>query len=312
MKNNVWFEKYRPKTIDECVLPDRIKDIFKRFVSDGELTQHLLLAGPAGCGKTTVARALCKELNADLLFINASLDRNIDTLRTKISGFASSVSLGGKSKVVILDEADYSNSQSFQPALRAFMEEFSSNCKFILTCNYKNKLIQPIHSRCSVIEFNYTEDEDIKMMAGFFMAIRKILDTEKVKYDAKVLAEFVKKFYPDFRRSINELQRYSVNGVIDTGILATIGDVQIADLIGFLKEKKFNDMRQWISQNSDLDTAAILRSLYDSLYDSMEKKSIPQAILIINEAQKSAAFVADPEINLVACCIEIMMSCEFV
>jgi len=307
----LWVEKYRPQTISDCILPTRIKDVFKQFVAGGRLPQNLLLTGGAGIGKTTIARALCSEIGADVLFINASIEGNIDTLRNKIKQFASSISMMGNEKVVILDEADYSNAQSFQPALRAFMEEFSSNCKFILTCNFKNKLIEPIHSRCAVIEFVFTPDEKMKMQAGFWARLRHILEEEGVTYDEKVLAEFVKKFYPDFRRAINELQRYSTSGSIDTGLLATIGDVSIDELMRFLKAKKYSDMRKWVAQNSDLDPATIFRKIYDGAYEYLKPSSIPQADLILNDAQYKAAFVADAEINTVAACVEIMMNCDF-
>jgi len=311
MEEVLWVEKYRPSTVAECILPDRIKSMFKTHLEEGKLPQHLLLTGGAGVGKTTIARALCSELNADVLFINASIEGNIDTLRTKIKNFASSVSMMGGDKVVILDEADGANATSFQPALRAFMEEFSNNCKFILTCNYKNKLIEPIHSRCAVIEFVFTKEEQIKMQAAFWKRLCKILADEGVLFDEKVLVEFVKKFYPDFRRAINELQRYSSSGTIDTGILATIGDVSISQLMKMMKEKEFTLMRKWVAQNSDIDSATIFRRIYDGLYEYLEPSSIPQAVLILGDAQYKAAFVADAEINLVAACVEIMSNCDF-
>lgn len=310
-EESLWVEKYRPKKIDECVLPDRIIKVFQNMAKEGKLTQHLLLAGSAGIGKTTIARALCNEIDADLLFINASLDRNIDTLRTKILNFATSASLTGRQKVVILDEADGANPQSFQPALRAFMEEFSSNCKFILTCNFKNKLIEPIHSRCAVIEFVYDKKESVELMTTFFKRICTILDREQVEHDKKVLIELVHKYYPDMRRALNELQRYATRGPIDAGILAALGDVQIEGLVKMMRDKDFKAIRKWVAQNSDLDPDAIFTSIYEASYSYLKPNSVPQAIIILNDAQYKAAFVANPEINLLAAIVQMMVECEF-
>jgi DNA polymerase III delta prime subunit len=306
-----WSEKYRPKRVADCILPDRIKDIFLSHISNGQLNQHLLLNGGPGIGKTSIAKAVVDELNADLLFINASIDCNIDTLRTKITNFASSVSFSQQPKIVILDEADGLNPQSFQPALKAFMEEFSSNCKFILTSNLKSKLIEPIHSRCAVIDFDLTKEEAALIQVAFWKRLCEILDKEGIAFEKPVLAKVVSKFYPDFRKTINELQRYSCNGEINTGILSAMGDVKISELIGYLKNKEFTDMRKWVAQNVNMNSAIIFRRIYDSLYDVLEPSSIPQAVLIIADYQYKAAFCADLEINLVACCTELMGECSF-
>lgn len=311
MKNeHLWVEKYRPQKIDDCILSSDIKKTFKDMVNSGE-TQNLLLSGGAGCGKTTVARALCTELGLDNIIINCSEDGNIDTLRTKIRNFASTVSIGGGQKVVILDEFDYSNAQSTQPALRGFIEEFSSNCRFILTCNFKNRIIEPLHSRCTNIEFRIPGKEKKVLAEQVFDRCKLILETENIEYNDKVLAELIMKHFPDFRRVLNELQRYSVSGKIDVGILSSTGDLRIDSLMDNMKTKNFNEVRKWVVDNIDNDQTKIFRTIYDGLYDYLESKTIPMAILILGEYQYKAAFVADPEINITACLVQLMMECEF-
>ena len=310
VKDYLWVEKYRPRDIDSCILPERIKKTFKQMIDQGE-SQNLLLSGGAGCGKTTVARALCTELDTDYIIINCSEDGNIDTLRTKIRDFASTVSLSGQKKVVILDEFDYSNAQSTQPALRGFIEEFSKNCRFILTCNYKNRIIEPLHSRCTCIEFKIPASDKPELAKQFMDRVKFILDEEGVTYEDKVLAELIMKHFPDFRRILNELQRYSVGGCIDIGILAQIGDIKIKDLVSVMKKKEFSSVRKWVVNHSDNDPAQLFRSLYDGMYDHFASHSIPQAVLILADYQYKSAFVADVEINMTACLTEIMMGCEF-
>ena len=310
MENYLWVEKYRPSTIEECILPQSIKNSFSDIVKSGE-SQNLLLSGSAGCGKTTIAKALCNELNADYIMINCSEDGNIDTLRTKIRNFASTVSISGGKKIVILDEFDYSNAQSMQPALRGFIEEFANNCRFILTCNFKNRIIEPIHSRCTNISFNIPKSEKPKLAANFMERLKFILDEENTPYEEKVLAQLIMKHFPDFRRVINEVQRYSVAGTIDVGILSDVGSVQVKDLLGFMKNKDFTSARKWVVENLDNAPSDLMRKMYDSFYDNLTPSSIPQAVLIIAEYQYKSAFVADQEINLVACIVELMMGCEF-
>jgi len=310
MENYLWVEKYRPSTIEECVLPQSIKNSFSDIVKSGE-SQNLLLSGSAGCGKTTIAKALCNELDADYIMINCSEDGNIDTLRTKIRNFASTISLSDAKKVVILDEFDYSNAQSTQPALRGFIEEFSKNCRFILTCNFKNRIIQPLHSRCTNVDFKIAKADRPHLAMQLMGNIKKILDAEDVTYDEKVLAELISKYFPDFRRIINELQRYSVSGTIDVGILANIGDVQIKDLISFMKKKEFTNVRKWVIDSIDNDPAVIFRKIYDGLYEHFAPQSIPQAVMVLADYQYKSAFVADQEINLTACLTELMLECEF-
>ncbi len=310
MNEFLWVEKYRPKTIEDCVLPAHIKDTFKQIVQGGEL-HNMLLTGTAGLGKTTVAKALCNELDLDYLLINGSEESGIDTLRNKIKQFASSVSLQGGYKVVILDEADYLNPQSTQPALRGFIEEFSGNCRFILTCNFKNRIIEPLHSRCSVIEFNIPKKDSERLCSVMMSRLMLMLDDEGIKYDTKVLAELIMKHMPDWRRVINELQRYSTSGVIDTGILVSLSDVSVNELMTSLKQKNFKQMRQWVSDNIDSDPASLFRKLYDNMNDYVDPGSIPQMVLILADYQYKNSFVADHELNLVACCTELMAGVKF-
>lgn len=308
--NYLWVEKYRPQTIEDCILPDNTKSTFQEIVDSGQL-QNLLLSGGPGCGKTTVAKALCNELNTDWIIINCSEDGNIDTLRTRIRQFASTISISGNNKAVILDEFDYANPQSMQPALRGFMEEFSKNCRFILTCNFKNRVIEPLHSRCTCIDFKFDNKDKMKLSAKFMDRAKFILDSEKVKYDEKVLAKLIVKFSPDFRRLINELQRYSRSGAIDVGILSEAGDVAVEELMKAMKSKNFQDVRKWVAMNLDNDSSHVFRKIYDALHESLEPSSIPSAILIIADYQYKAAFVADHEINLTACVVQLMMECSF-
>ena len=310
VKEYLWVEKYRPKTIDECILPESIKSTFKSMVESGE-SQNLLLSGSAGCGKTTIAKALCNELDTDNIIINCSEDGNIDTLRTKIRNFASTVSLSGAKKIVILDEFDYSNAQSTQPALRGFIEEFSNNCRFILTCNFKNRIIEPLHSRCTTINFSVPKKEKPKMASQFMERVKYVLDKEGIPYEEKVIAELIMKHFPDFRRVLNELQRYSIAGSIDVGILTQIGEIHIKDLVEHMKSKDFTSARKWAVDNLDNSPSELFRKVYDGLYDHLSPSSIPQAVLILAEYQYKSAFVADQEINLVACIVELMMGCEY-
>ena len=310
MTEFLWVEKYRPQKIAETILPSHIKATFEQIVNGGEL-HNMLLTGTAGVGKTTVAKALCNELDLDYLIINGSEEGNIDTLRNKIKQFASTVSLSGGYKVVILDEADYLNPQSTQPALRGFIEEFSANCRFILTCNFKNRIIQPLHSRCTVIEFNIAKKDMPVLCNQFHNRVKTILGLEKVDHDPKIVAELIMKHQPDWRRVINELQRYGSGGIIDSGILVNLADDSIDDLIKFLKLKDFRKMRQWVADNMDSEPAAIFRKLYDTMYDYVDGKSIPQLVLILADYQYKNSFVADHELNLVACLTEIMANAEF-
>lgn len=308
--NFLWVEKYRPTKIQECILPQNIKKTFEQIVEGGEL-HNMLLTGTAGLGKTTVAKALCNELELDYILINGSEESGIDTLRTKIKNFASTVSLQGGLKVVILDEADYLNPQSTQPALRGFIEEFSGNCRFILTCNFKNRIIEPLHSRCSVIEFNISKKDTPPLLAQFMKRVANILDNEKIKYEKSVLAELIMKFAPDWRRVLNELQRYSVSGEIDSGILVSLNDVSIDNLMSSLKGKNFKGMRQWVVDNTDVDNPTLIRTVYDNMTDYVLPQSIPQLVLILAEYQYKDAFVADHELNMVACLTEVMANVEF-
>jgi len=308
----LWVEKYRPKTIEDCILPENIKKTFTDFLTKGEVP-NLLLAGPAGCGKTTVAKALCKQLGVDVYVINGSDEgRFLDTVRNTAKNFASTVSLSStaRHKVIIIDEAD-NTTNDVQLLLRAFTEEFSGNCRFIFTCNYKNKIIEPLHSRCAVVEFSTNSKSKPQLAAQFFKRIQDILEKESVEYETKVLVELINKHFPDWRRVLNELQRYSVSGKIDSGILATFSDVSIKSLIENLKAKNFTEVRKWVASNLDNDSDIILRRIYDSMYECLVTNSIPAAVLIIAKYQYQIAFVADQEINLLAALTEIMVECEF-
>ena len=310
MDDFLWVEKYRPQTINDTILPTPIKKTFGDIVKGGDL-HNMLLTGTAGTGKTTIAKALCNELDLDYLLINGSEESGIDTLRNKIKKFASSVSLQGGYKVVILDEADYLNPQSTQPALRGFIEEFSANCRFILTCNFKNRIIEPLHSRCSVIEFNMSKKDSGVLCGEMLKRIQYILDTEGVTYDVPVVAELIMKHMPDWRRVINELQRYSTSGSIDSGILVSLNDVSVNELMSSLKMKDFKKMRQWVTNNIDSDPASLFRKMYDNMNEFVEPNSIPQMVLILADYQYKNSFVADHELNLVACCTEIMAGVKF-
>jgi len=304
----LWTEKYRPKTINECILPERLKKPFQEYVNSGEIP-NLLLSGGAGVGKTTVAKAMCEEVGCDYMIINGSDETGVDNVRYKIKNYASSMSLAGGRKVIIVDEADYL-SPNAQAAFRNVIEEFAGNCSFIFTCNFKNKIIEPLHSRCANVEFTLKNPEKAAMAGAFFKRIQGVLQSEDIKFDDKVIAELVKKHFPDFRRVINELQRYSKFGEIDTGILAQIVEVGLNDVIKFLKEKDFGNIRKWVASN-DIDSAALYRKLYDALYDVLAPQSIPQAVIILADYQYKHAFVADAEINTVACLTELMVECEF-
>jgi DNA polymerase III delta prime subunit len=306
----LWVEKYRPKTIDECILPEGLKQTFKSFIEQKDIP-NLILAGSAGVGKTTVARAMLEQIEADYIVINGSLHGNIDTLRNDIMQFASTVSFTGNRKYVILDEADYLNPNSTQPALRNFMEEFSRNCGFILTCNFPNRIIDPLHSRCSVVEFKITKDDLPKLASQFMKRIIHVLTTERISYDKSVVAELITKHVPDWRRVLNELQRYSVNGSIDTGIFVNISDTTYKGLVNHLKNKNFTEMRKWVAENADMETTSIFRKLYDTAHEYVKPNSIPELVLILAEYQYKAAFVADPEINMVAAFTRIMIDIEF-
>src|SRR6056297_1875177 len=308
----LWVEKYRPSRISDCILPQSLRDTFSQIADGNTEVPNMIFSGGPGIGKTTVARALCNELELDYILINGSEEGNIDTLRTKIKQFASSVSLAGGYKVVILDEADYLNAQSFQPALRGFIEEFSNNCRFILTCNFKNRIIEPLHSRCSVYEFAIPNSEKPKIAAGFFKRLTTILETEGVEYDQKALVTLVEKYFPDWRRVLNECQRYSVSGRIDAGILVNLGDENVKNLMSYLKDKDFSKMRRWVAENIDTEPAAIFRKIYDSMADYLKPESIPQIVLILAQYQYYNAFVADHELNMVACMTEIMVTAEWV
>ena len=308
----LWVEKYRPKTIQECILPSSIKDTFQQFVDKGEIP-NLLLAGPAGCGKTTIARALCEQLGSDYIIINGSDEgRFLDTVRNQAKNFASTVSLveTGTHKVIIIDEAD-NTTHDVQLLLRANIEAFYNNCRFIFTCNYKNKIIEPLHSRCAVVEFSISGKQKQAIAAEFFTRLVSILDTERIEAEKRVLAELINKHFPDWRRVLNECQRYSASGTIDTSILAEFSDVKTSDLIKKLKDKNFTEVRKWVVANLDNDPGIILRRVYDALVDALLPPSIPAAVLIIARYQYQVAFVVDQEINLLAALTEIMCECEF-
>jgi len=307
---DLFVEKYRPSTVNDCILSKELSSTFSEMVKEGT-PQNLLFCGPAGTGKTSVAKAICSDLDAESIVINCSEDGNIDTLRTKIRSFASTVSLNGNKKVVILDEFDYSNANSIQPALRGAIEEFANNCRFIITCNYKNRIIAPIHSRCTNIEFTIPSNEKPILAKKFLDRLKFILDNEGIKYEEEVLAKLILRHFPDFRRVINEIQRYSVSGTIDVGILSDYDKIRIQDLIDSMKNKNFTDARKWIVSNLDNSPPDLFRKIYDSLSDTMSKTSVPDAILIIADYQYKSAFVADQEINFVACIVELMMRCEF-
>src|SRR6056300_1740000 len=313
MSDFLWVEKYRPKKISDCILTEDLKNTFTQFLKQKEIP-NLLLSGTAGTGKTTVARALCEELGADYIIINGSDEgRQIDTLRHKIKNFASTVSLteDANHKVVIIDEADYMNADSVQPALRNFIETFYNNCRFIFTCNYVNKIIPALHSRCTVIDFKIVNGQVQKTASAFMKRMEDILKLENIEYDKKVLAELIMKYRPDFRRTINELQRYSVRGKIDSGIMFSLSEANTKELVKSLKDKRFNDMRKWVVNNLDKEPSSLFSSVYNSLYEALESKSVPQAVLIIAGYQYKSAFVADQEINMVACLTEIMANCNF-
>ena len=310
METFLWVEKYRPTTVDDCILPSELKTTFSEFVKDKHIP-NLILSGGPGIGKTTIAKAMLDEIGSTSMMINGSEESGIDVLRTKIKNFASTVSLEGGRKYMILDEADYLNPQSTQPALRGFMEEFHKNCGFILTCNYKNRLIEPLHSRCSVIDFVIPKAQKPDLARTFFDRIKKILQKENIKYDSKVVAELLNKYFPDWRRVLNELQRYSISGQIDSGILVNLSEVSINELMQALKNKEFTTVRKWIVHNLDNDPIRIYRLIYDSLYDCLDHSTIPHAVLVLAEYSYKSAFVADQEINMLACMTELMGQVKF-
>ena len=306
----LWVEQYRPKTVDDCILPQNLKNTFKEFVEQGKIPNVILSGGP-GVGKTTIAKAVLDEIGATYMMINGSEESGIDVLRTKIKNFASTVSLEGGRKYLILDEADYLNPQSTQPALRGFMEEFHKNCGFNLTCNYKNRLIEPLHSRCSVIDFSIPKSEKANLAMDFMKRVEFILQSESVEYEKKVLAELIQRHFPDWRRALNELQRYSVSGRIDAGILIDMAEINIKELMLFMKEKEFTNVRKWVVNNLDVDSVRLIRSVYDSLYTFLDHSTIPHAVCILADYSYRGAFVADQEINTLACLTEMMAKCKF-
>lgn len=307
----LYTEKYRPKKVSDCILPERLKNTFQKYVNSNSIP-NLMLTGSAGVGKTTVAIAMCEEIGLNYMFINSSDERGIDTLRTKIKNYASTISLTGGRKVIILDEADYLTPEA-QAGLRGAIEEFSSNCSFIFTCNFKSKLIDALHSRCSVIDFGLQKEERPEMAAQFKKRIEYILSQENIKYDETALVKIIQKFFPDYRRTLNELQRHANSGIIDASIIAQVSDIRkIGDLVKNLKEKNFGEMRKWVVTNSDIEPIRIYRKIYDGLYDYLKPESIPQAVVVLAKYQYQSAFVADQEINLVACLTEIMVDCEYI
>ena len=310
MSEILWVEKYRPVTVDDCILPSELKQTFQQFVDNKEIP-NLLLTGTAGVGKTTIAKAMLEQIGCTYMMINGSEESGIDTLRTKIKNFASTVSMDGNRKYVILDEADYLNPQSTQPALRGFIEEFSRNCGFILTCNFRNRIIEPLHSRCSTIEFRIPNEEKPKLAMGFMKRVQHILENENVKSDERVVAELINKFFPDWRRCLNELQRYSATGSIDAGILVNLSDTSIKELVSFIKDKDFKSCREWVVHNLDNDPHRIYRRVYDSLSGNVPDSAIPHCVLILGNYSYKSAFVADQEINLLACLTEMMIEVPF-
>lgn len=306
--SDLWVEKYRPLTVDDCILSDEMKDTFKNFIKNKAIP-NLMLTGSAGIGKTTIAKAICSEIGADYVMINASDERGIDTIRNKVKQFASTVSLTNQTKVIILDESD-SMTPEAQKAIRGVFEEFYKNCRFILTCNFKNKLIEPIHSRCSVIDFAISKKNKPILAMKLLERVEYILSMENVEYSKDVIVQLIMKYFPDFRRLLNEIQRYSVSGSIDSGILATT-NLNVTELVGFLSGKEFTNVRKWVVDNLDNESDAVYRSIYDSLYDSLEPASIPEAVVIIADYQYKSAFVSDIEINLLAALTEIMLRCSF-
>ena len=310
MNDILWVEKYRPQNIKDCILPNELKSTFQQFVENEEIP-NLLLTGTAGVGKTTVAKAMLEEIGCTYMMINGSEESGIDTLRTKIKNFASTVSMDGKRKYVILDEADYLNPQSTQPALRGIIEEFSKNCGFILTCNFRNRIIEPLHSRCSTVEFRIPNEQKPKLAMNFMKRVQDILEKENVTHNEKVVADVIGKFFPDWRRCLNELQRYSVSGSIDAGILVNLSDTSIKELVSFVKDKDFKSCRQWVVHNLDNDPHRIYRRIYDSLSGNVPDSAIPHCVLILGDYSYKSAFVADQEINLLACLTEMMTSVQF-
>ena len=310
MENFLWVEEYRPKDVGSCILPKNLKETFTEFV-ESDTIPNLILSGGPGVGKTTIAKAMLEQIGATYMMINGSEESGIDVLRTKIKNFASTVSLEGGRKYLILDEADYLNPQSTQPALRGLMEEFHNNCGFILTCNYKNRLIEPLHSRCSVVEFSIPKSEKQNLSSEFMKRLISILDIEEIKYDKRVVAEVIKTHFPDWRRTLNELQRYSVSGTIDAGILVNLSDVNIEELMHCMKNKEFTNVRKWVVDNLDNDPVHLLRSIYDNLYEYVDGSTIPHCVVVLGEYQYKSAFVADQEINIMACLTEIMGRAKF-